>query len=52
MTHIKRNKFIFKGDFYIVSTQKENVYTGKKENGRKVLTVSIDPFNGQTLPRA
>ena len=52
MTHIKRNKIIFKTDFYIVTEQANNTYTAKKENGRKIITVSIDPFNGQTVQRA
>jgi hypothetical protein len=44
-----RTKFMYRNDTYIVSSQKENVYTGKKENGRKIATVKIDPFNGQAL---
>jgi len=49
MAHIKRTKFCYGSSVYIVSSQKDNRYTGKKQGGRKVVTVKIDPFNGQCL---
>ena len=49
MQHIKREKFNYRGDTYLVSKQSENIYTAKKQGGRKLVTVYIDPFNGQCL---
>lgn len=50
-------KFRFKNETYLVTgshgeskTDKGfDLYTGKKENGRKIVTVKIDRFNGQCL---
>jgi uncharacterized membrane-anchored protein len=54
---MKRTKFRYNNETYLVTdshgeslTDKSyDLYTGKKENGRKVVKVKIDKFNGQCL---
>lgn len=54
---MQKTSFYYRSEKYIVTeslgeskTDKDYfIYKGKKENGRKTITVKIDCFNGQCL---